>query len=115
VLLDGPQRGLQRHDRAGPFGGQDLGGLPAGALQFQGVLEGVDAVAVGPARGRVCRWVLRGRMPGGCRLLPGQAGLIPGFGQVSGWQPSSWRGVAWHAALVLAGIAGVGGGATNFL
>jgi len=54
-MLDGPERRLQRHDRAGPFGGQDLGSLPAGALQLQSALECLNTVAIRTGRGPV-RW-----------------------------------------------------------
>src|SRR5215218_3525084 len=81
-MLDGAQRRLQRHDRAGPFGGQDLGGVPAGALQFQagalqlqGVLERLDTVPVGQGAGRVPWRLVLLPMPGWRRPPPVQAGL----------------------------------------
>jgi hypothetical protein len=49
TMLQGPECGFQRQDRAGPFGGQELCCLSAGALQFQGMLKRVDAVLAAQA------------------------------------------------------------------
>jgi hypothetical protein len=56
-----PECGFQRRDRAGPFGGQELCRLPAGALQLQGMLKRVDAVLGSPDIGRLagCSVVVR--------------------------------------------------------
>ena len=47
TILQGAQCDLQRQDRAGALGGQDLGGLAAGALKLQGMFKGSDAVMGG--------------------------------------------------------------------
>jgi hypothetical protein len=106
-MLHGPQRGFQRHDRAGPLGGQRLGNLSAGALQLQGVLERLDTVFVGPGTGRV-RCCLLLRMPGWCRLLPVQAGLddvVGGDLPLPGLTGNSARGLAGAGEASVAQVA----------
>jgi hypothetical protein len=101
TMPQGPQRGLQRRDRAGPLGGQELCRLPAGALQLQGMLKRVDTVPHGPGNGRLggclvvvhlARWgraapvqasaeEVPGRDPPSPRLPGDRAWRLPGAGE----------------------------------
>jgi hypothetical protein len=82
-MLQGPQRGLQRPDRAGPLGGRKLGSLPTGALQLQGLLKRVDTVPVSPGTGRVAGCLVVLRMAGWSRAAPVQASAE----HLRGWDP----------------------------
>jgi len=73
TTLQGLYRGLQRQDRAGPFGGQDLGSLPPGALQLQGMLKRLGAIPLSQGTARFSYWLVVLRMTGWWRGLPVQA------------------------------------------
>ena len=78
----------------GPFGGQELGSLPAGPLQLQGMLKRVDAVLISPGTGRFAGCLAVLRMAGRGRAVLVQASTE----HVLGWDPPMARltgGRAW--------------------
>jgi len=83
LSLQRRQGAFQGLDRAGPLGGQVLGGLAAGTLKLQGVLELSNPVINRLAGGSAARGLVIPIMVG-CSSL---AWLQAGCEQILGWDP----------------------------